>query len=512
MGLIGIALILGVSYALSESRKSIRVQTVIVGLVLQVVLALAVLRGDLLAMPFDWIPIAFSAFLLIIAVYAGVLFAIMRIPQLTALAKAIPAKAAFGLLYVLAGVFLFKFNLVGRFFESLKDGVGQLLIYAREGSTFVFGALGSSQKLGEVFGGALGAKVVDFTVVFAFQILPTIVFVAALFSVLYYIGVMQPIVRGLAVAMKKTMAASGAESLDVAANIFMGQTEAPLTIFPYLPRLTRSELFTIMVSGMAHTAAGILLAYAAVSGVDAKHLLTAIIMTAPGSILLAKMWVPEREIPETMGGAAPVASAQSEDKPVNVVDAAARGARSGLDLALNVAAMLIAFISLIALANGILSAVRGFILTTISGADTPEALALWCGPLEDIRFACRFPSSLQEILGWVFAPAAWTLGVPWKDAVAAGNLLGTKFILNEFVAFVQLGPIRTSLQPATVVILTYALCGFANISSIAIQVGGIGGLIPGRRNEMAKMGFRAVVAGTLASLMAGAIAGLLIQI
>ncbi len=501
-GLIGIALILGVSYAVSESRKSIRIQTVVTGLVLQVVLALAVLRGDLLALPFAWIPIPFSIFLILVVVYAGLLFAIMRIPQLFALAKAIPAKFAFGALYVLAGIFLFKFNLVGRFFESLKDGVGQLLVYAREGSTFVFGALGSSAKLGEVFGGALGERIVDFTVVFAFQILPTIIFVAALFSVLYYIGVMQPIVRGLAVAMKKTMAASGAESLDVAANIFMGQTEAPLTIFPYLPRLTRSELFTIMVSGMAHTAAGILLAYVAVSGVDAKHLLTAIIMTAPGSILLAKMWVPERETPETMGGAGtPASTSQSpEDRPVNVVDAAARGAKSGLELAMNVAAMLIAFISLIALANGILGGLRGALISALSDFETLSNAASY------------LPSSLQQILGWIFAPVAWTLGVPWKDAAQAGNLLGTKFILNEFVAFVQLGPVRTSLAPETVVILTYALCGFANISSIAIQVGGIGGLIPGRRNEMAKMGFRAVIAGTLASLMAGAIAGLLVQI
>jgi CNT family concentrative nucleoside transporter len=318
----------------------------------------------------------------------------------------------------------------------------------------------------------MGAEGAQYAVLFAFQVLPTIIFVAALFAILYYLGVMQFIVRLFAVAMRRFMKASGAESLNVAASIFMGQTEAPLTIRPYLSGMTTSELMTVMTSGMAHISGGIMAAYI-LFGIEAQHLLTAVIMTAPGTLMMAKIFVPETGVPRTSG----VVKLEVERTDVNIIDAAGRGTSEGLALAMNVGAMLISFLALIALANAILG---------LAGL------------------------SLQQIFGWALAPLAWSMGVPWRDAPTIGNLLGTRMVLNEFVAYSQLGPLKDSLDPRSFTIATYALCGFANLSSIGIQIGGIGALAPERRHDLARLGLRAMFAGTLANFITATIAGFLL--
>jgi CNT family concentrative nucleoside transporter len=299
-----------------------------------------------------------------------------------------------------------------------------------------------------------------------------------LFAILYYLGVMQAIVLGFAKIMTRFMGASGAESLNVAASIFMGQTEAPLTIRPFLSSLTRSELMTVMTSGMAHISGGIMAAYIAF-GIEARHLITAVIMTAPGTIMMAKMFVPETEEPKTAG----TVSLRIERTDVNVIDAAARGTGEGMRLALNVGAMLISFLALIALVNALLGLVP-----------------LWGGQ----------SLSLEWIFGRVAAPLAWLMGVPWKDALEVGNLLGTRLVLNELIAFSRLGAIKANLDPRSFVIATFALCGFANLSSIGIQIGGIGALAPERKHDLATLGLRAVAAGTLANYLSASIAGMLI--
>lgn len=374
------------------------------------------------------------------------------------------------LLWGLGLQFLFAFLVLktdaGLIFQSASVAVNALLEYAEEGSKFLFGPLGS--------------KAGPFGVVFAFQVLPIVIFIAALFAVLYQLGVMQIVIKVMAIGMHRVMGASGAESTCVAASIFMGQTEAPLTIRPFLAGLTRSELFTIMTSGMAHVSGAVMAAYVKIAGVEITHLLTAVIMTAPATILLSKMFIPETEEPATAGDV----KIAIEKPGVNVIDAAARGAADGLQLALNIAGMLIAFLALIALVNGML----GWVHT----------------------WAAFVPDSLQKIFGLVFAPIAWLLGVSWKDAATVGNLLGTRLVLNEFVAFLNLGPIKDQLDHKSFVIATFALCGFANFSSIAIQVGGIGALVPSRKSDLARLGLRAVAAGTLANFMSACIAGLLL--
>ncbi len=378
-----------------------------------------------------------------------------------------PRLIAWGLgLQLLLAVLLLKTPFAA-VFRAIGGVVNRTMTYAEQGSVFVFGELAKSD-------GPAGT-------VFAFQILPLILFISALFAVLYHLHIMQFVVKGIAVVMQRVMGASGAESLNVAANMFMGQSEAPLTIRPYLSRLTRSELMTVMTGGMATISGALLIAYVRIGGVPAEHLLTAVVITAPACILLAKMIVPETETPETLGR---VPDSDEQDD-VNVIDAAARGTSEGLYLALNVGAMLIAFIGLIAVSNALLS---------------------WVAELPGLSF---MPSSLESLLGAVFAPAAWLLGVPWKDAATIGNLLGTRMVLNEFVAYAQLGPIRDALDPKSALIASYALCGFANFGSIGIQVGGIGSLIPERRHELAKLGLRAMLAGTMANFMTACIAGLI---
>jgi CNT family concentrative nucleoside transporter len=336
----------------------------------------------------------------------------------------------------------------------------------------VFGPLGNKEVWPRIMRTVLGEEGARYSVLFAFQVLPTIIFIAALFAILYYFGIMQLVVRLFAIVMRRVMRASGAESLNVAASIFMGQTEAPLTIRPYLPRMTESELMTVMTSGMAHISGGIMAAYI-LFGIEAQHLLTAVIMTAPGTLMMAKIFVPETEVPETMG----IVRLDIERTDVNVIDAAGRGTSEGLALALNVGAMLISFLALVALVNALLG---------LAGL------------------------SLQQIFGWCFAPVAWAMGVPWRDAPVIGNLLGTRMALNEFVAYSQLGPMKSQLDPRSFTIATFALCGFANFSSIGIQIGGIGALAPSRRHDLARLGVRAMLAGTLANFVTATIAGFLL--
>ncbi len=348
-------------------------------------------------------------------------------------------------------------------FRWVGAKITTLLGFASYGSSFVFGQLGTPGNT---------------IAVFAFQVLPTIIFIAALFAILYYLGVMQIIVLGFAKVMTRLMGASGAESLNVAASIFMGQTEAPLTIRPFLSAMTKSELMTVMTSGMAHISGGIMAAYIAF-GVEARHLLTAVIMTAPGTIMLAKMFVPETEEPKTAGEV----RLKIEKTDVNIIDAAARGTGEGLHLALNVGAMLISFLALIALVNALLRFI----------------------PLTGGQHL-----SLEWVFGHVAAPLAWLMGVPWKDCFSVGNLLGTRLVLNELIAYSQLGALKSSLDPRSFVIATFALCGFANFSSIGIQLGGIGALAPDRKHDLARLGFRAVAAGTLANYLSASIAGMLL--
>jgi concentrative nucleoside transporter, CNT family len=370
-------------------------------------------------------------------------------------------------------VFVLKAEIGRRIFQAAGSAVNRLLSYSFEGSKFVFGELGKQ-------GSSMGFF-------FAFQVLPTIIFIAAFFAVLYHYGVMQFIIKQVARVMTRVMGASGAESLNVAASIFMGQTEAPLTIRPFLPDLTNSELMTVMTSGMAHVSGGIMAAYIAF-GIDPKHLLSAVIMTAPGTLLMAKMLVPETEQPKTAGRVVMNEDEVAAEKTENVLGAIARGTTDGLHLSLNVAAMLISFLALVALANGLLGGIHNGLTHVGIG---------W------------FPSSMERIFGTLFAPIAWLIGIPWHDCPIIGNLLGTRMVLNELVAFSMLGPQRAALDPRSFTIATFALCGFANLSSIGIQIGGIGALAPNRKGDLARLGVRAMLAGTMANLMSASIAGLL---
>jgi CNT family concentrative nucleoside transporter len=371
-----------------------------------------------------------------------------------------------GLQLVFAFVVL-RFTYGQRALEWAGGVVKSMLASTYAGTQVVFGQLGLP-------GGSFGS-------IFAFQVLPTIIFISAFFAVLYHIGVMQIVIRGLARVMLKTMRISGAESMNVAASIFMGQTEAPLTIRPFLAGATRSELMTIMTSGMAHVSGGIMAMYIA-QGVAPEHLLAAVIMTSPGTILIAKMLVPETGAPATEGRV--VIPKDELHKDENLIGAIARGTIDGGKLAFNVAIMLISFLALVALLDSLLGWTHGF------------AYMHWV------------PGSLGQILGFLFAPVAWLIGVPWHDCGAIGNLLGTRMALNEVIAYISLGAQKAALAPRSFIIATFALCGFANLSSIGIQIGGIGALIPERRNELAQLGFRAMLAGTMANLISASIAGM----
>ena len=397
-----------------------------------------------------------------------------------------------GILAVLVAAWLGSTNRKRIRWRTVAWGLGLQLVFAFFVLRFTYGQqalawagdvvksmLASTYAGTKILFGPLGVPTGSMGSIFAFQVLPTIIFISAFFAVLYHIGVMQIVIRGLAWIMLKTMRISGAESMNVAASIFMGQTEAPLTIRPFLKGATRSELMTIMTSGMAHVSGGIMAMYIA-QGVAPQHLLAAVIMTSPGTILIAKMLVPETETPATEGRV--VMPKDELHKDENLIGAIARGTIDGGKLAFNVAIMLVSFLALVALLDSLLGWVHGGVA--------------WV------------PGSLGQILGFVFAPVAWLIGVPWRDCGAIGNLLGTRMALNEVIAYISLGAERAVLLPRSFTIATFALCGFANLGSIGMQIGGIGALVPERRNELAKLGVRAMLAGTMANLISASIAGM----
>lgn len=402
MSLVGLIVMVGIAYALSTSRKNIKWKTVLMGVALQVVFGLLILKTP-------W----------------------------------------------------------GReFFAVIKEGFNAILAFTNEGSRFIFGDLVDPSKFGFIF---------------AFLVLPTIIFMSSLMSVMYHIGIMQKLVEWTAKIMMKVMGTSGAESLAAAANIFAGQTEAPLVIKPFVGKMTKSELMALMSGGMATVAGGVLAAYVGM-GIDAGHLLAASVMSAPAALAIAKLMIPETEVSNTAG----VVNIDLPKTNANVIDAAANGAGEGLTLALNVGAMLLAFIALIAMLNGILGLVGS-----------------WVGYSE---------LSFELILGYVFAPFAFLLGVPWDECIRVGVMLGKKTVINEFVGYLDLQAAikEASLSPRSITIATYALCGFANFSSIAIQLGGIGGIAPERRHDLARLGIKALIGGTLACFMTACVAGLMI--
>jgi CNT family concentrative nucleoside transporter len=403
--------------------------------------------------------------------------------------RAISLRAVAGAfaIQLVFGVLVLYTEIGARVLEAVANGVQAVINSSREGIDFLFGAI-----------------LPDEGVVFAFQVLPVIVFFASLTSVLYYLGILQWVVRVLGGAIQKLLGTSQAESMSAASNIFVGQTEAPLVVRPFVERMTRSELFAVMCGGLASVAGSVLVGYSLL-GARLEYLIAAAFMAAPGGLLMAKMLVPETGTPETISGsqvttvdrrAAAVgeedgeedeqedAGLMADEPPRNVIDAAAKGATDGLRLALNVGAMLLAFISLIALINLILGSAGGLV------------------GLPDLTF--------QQILGYAFAPVMFVIGVPWSEAVQAGSFLGQKLVLNEFVAFLEFGPQAGEFSEKSAAIITFALTGFANFSSIAILIGGIGGIAPTRRGEIAQLGLKAVLAGTLANLMSATIAGMLI--
>lgn len=392
---------------------------------------------------------------------------------------------AWGLgLQIVFAIFVLKVPFGRDMFQKMGDAANRVLSYALVGSEFVFGPLGRQNSSFASFLSTNGSKVdVNAPFVFAFQVLPVVIFICALFAILYHVGIMQIVIRIAAWAMTRIMGASGAESLNVAASIFMGQTEAPVTIRPFLPDLTRSELMTVMTSGMAHVSGSIMAAYFAF-GAEPRHVLSAVIMTAPGTILVSKMLVPETEEPKTAGRVVMPENEAEKESHENLLGAIARGTSDGLHMALNIGAMLIAFLALVALLDGIFGGIH--------------------------RHIAWFPTSMENVLGALFAPIAWIIGIPWHDCRAIGNLLGTRMVLNELVAFSMLGPQRAALDPRSFTIATFALCGFANLSSIGIQIGGIGALAPNRRGDLARLGVRAMLAGTMANLMSASIAGMLL--
>ncbi|EKP4477391.1 NupC/NupG family nucleoside CNT transporter [Cronobacter dublinensis] len=368
---------------------------------------------------------------------------------------------------------------------AMSEGVANVIAYGNSGISFLFGGL-VSDKMFEVFGGG--------GFIFALRVLPVIVFFSSLIAVLYYLGIMQLVIRLLGGALRKVLKTSRTESLSATANIFVGQTEAPLVVRPYIATMTRSELFAVMCGGLASVAGSVLAGYAQM-GVPLEYLIAASFMAAPGGLLFAKIMIPETEQPNDAPHLERVQ--HDPDRPSNVLDAAASGASAGMQLALNVGAMLLAFVALIALLNGMLSGIGGWF-------NHPEL-------------------SLQLILGWVFSPVAWLIGVPWEEARVAGSFIGQKLIINEFVAYMNFGEYLKDdaavaaaglqvLSAHTKAIISFALCGFANLSSIAILIGGLGSMAPSRRHDVAQLGLKAVAAGTLSNLMSATIAGVFLAL
>ncbi|EJO5346761.1 NupC/NupG family nucleoside CNT transporter [Clostridium botulinum] len=370
------------------------------------------------------------------------------------------------MLQLIFAFLILKFPPGKSFFQFISGIITKLLDFTKDGTAFLFGDLVNMDKFGSIF---------------ALQVLPTVIFFSSLMAVLYYLGIMQFIVSWMAKGMVKVLGTSGAETLSAVANVFIGQTEAPLVVKPYISKMTKSELFTIMVGGMATVSGGVMAGYISM-GVNAGHLLAGSIMAAPVGLIISKILIPELEVSETKGNV----SMAVEKTDCNLIDAAARGAGEGLKLALNVGAMLLAFIALISLGNAILSWIGG-----LFGADY---------------------FNLNWIFGRLFAPIAYIMGVPWKDILSAGDLLGQKIVVNEFVAYAGLAKLIKSgaITKKTIVILTYALCSFSNFSSIAIQIGGLGGLAPNRRSDIAKYGLKSLLGGVLTTCITATIAGILI--
>lgn len=369
------------------------------------------------------------------------------------------------IIQLIFGFIVLKWDVGRQAFQWVTSKVQEVVNFASAGTSFIFGSLADpSQQTGFIF---------------AFNVLTLIIFFSSLISVLYYLGIMQWVIRIIGGALSKLLGTSKAESMSAAANIFVGQTEAPLVVMPYIKNMTKSELFAVMTGGLASVAGSVLFGYAAL-GVPLEYLLAASFMAAPAGLVMAKMLVPETGKPETLEGFEMV----HDDHSVNVIDAAARGASTGLQLALNVGAMLLAFIALIALLNGILGGIGG-----------------WFG-VENL--------SLELILGYIFAPLAFVIGIPWEEALQAGSFIGQKLIVNEFVAYSNFAPEIANLSDKTVAVISFALCGFANLSSIAILLGGLGGIAPSRRQDIARLGIRAIIAGTLANLLSAAIAGMFV--
>lgn len=345
----------------------------------------------------------------------------------------------------------------------MTRGAQNIISYADDGIIFLFGDLGDPSKM----------------FIVAFRVLPVIIFVSSLVAVLYHLRIMQALIQSIGWLLKTLVGTSRLESINAAANIFVGMVESPLTIRPYLEKLTRSQLFAVMSVGLSSVAGAVLVGYASL-GVDLKFLLPAAFMSAPGGLLMAKLLVPETGTPFEPGAEDLKASSFGETKPVNVVEAAADGAASGMKLAANVGAMLIAFVALVALVNGILGSVGGLF---------------------------GYPGvTLEFILGYLFAPVAFLIGIPWEEAVQAGALLGQKVILNEFLAYISFAEIRDVFSPHSQAVITFALCGFANLTGMAILMGGLAGMVPGRKSEIAQLGFKTVLAGTMSNLMSASLA------
>ncbi len=413
--------------------------------------------------------------------------------------KLIPWRVVFWgvALQLIFAVFILKTDMGGLIFDGLNRGVMALLGFTVNGASFIFGDLvWNYVPVGDCVEGAVGqcqgfqesGQVARTGALFAFNVLPTIIFFSSLMTILYHLGVMQVVVKGVAWVMQRTMHTSGAETLSAAGNIFVGQTESPLLIKPFIERMTMSELMAVMTGGFATVAGGVMAAYVGMLVAFfpdiAGHLMAASVMSAPAALVIAKIMYPEEEEPETAGSLE-----LAIDRPdVNVIDAAARGASEGLTLALNVGAMLLAFVALVYMLDAILGVMGGLV------------------GLESL--------SLRLVLGWVLSPIAWIMGVPWADATTVGGLLGLKMALNEFFAYLQLANLLNSsgdaLSDRSVVIVTYALSGFANFSSIAIQIGGIGGIAPSRRQDLSRIGLRAMIAGTIAAFMTATVAGMLL--
>lgn len=412
-----------------------------------------------------------------LAAVSGIVIILLLAVLISSNRRAIAPKTVFwGLtLQLVVALMMLKLAAGRATIDALGNAINWVLQFSYDGSEFVFDRLGAPKSDKNPF-------------VLAFQVLPNIVFASALIAILYHYGITQFLTRQCARVIRWFIPASGAESLNVAATIFIGQTEAPLTIKSYLPTMTRSELMTVMTSGMAHVSGGMIAAYVAV-GINAGQLLTAVLMTAPGSVLLAKMIVPEVETPTTSYIPSSSDLNGKGQQSANVLSAIVRGTNDGVRLALGVGAMLMVFVALVALANGAL---------TLLAASVSPAGSRW------------LPADVQSMLGVPFAPIAWMIGIPWHDCLKVGNLLGMRMVLNELVAFQHLEMVRSAIEPRSYSIATFALCGFANLSSIGIQIGGIGALAPGRIDTLATLGVRAMLAGTMANLMSAAFASLLL--